>query len=90
MANHAPHLASRQSIAIIGNQRDLPWFQPWTPPLVLPENLGVVGPAPIFPTTCVCGNIGLGFHEMIPNYVEPMNFWSFRRCRFRGQLKPIE
>jgi hypothetical protein len=90
MANHAPHLASRQSIAIIGNQRDLPWFQPWTPPLVLPENLGVVGSAPIFPRACVRRNVSLGSYEVIPNYVEPMDFRWFRRCRFRGQLEPIE
>lgn len=67
MADHPPHLVSRQPITIIRNERNLPRFQPWTPPLVLPEDLGAVTPAPIHPAAPVRGNVCLGPYKVIPN-----------------------
>jgi hypothetical protein len=73
MANHAPHVASRQSIAIIGNQRDFPRFQPRATSLVVPEDLRIISSAPVLPTSSIRGNVCLGRYPAIPNHFEPSN-----------------
>jgi hypothetical protein len=82
MANHLPHLASLQSIAIIGNQRDFPRFQPWATRLVVPENLRIIISAPILPAAPVRGDVCLGRHAAVPYHFEPPNCRGLgpRRC----------
>jgi hypothetical protein len=91
VANYLPHLRGRQPVAIIGNQGDFPGSQPWTAPLVLPENPRAIVRASILPRTCVCRNVGLRPHKVIENHFVPWNGWWCRWCRrFRGDLEAIE
>lgn len=65
MLKYVLDLLVGQASLVICDYRDLPRFQPTLEPLVLPEDLRIVGEAPVLANTSIRSCRGLAPHEAI-------------------------